>query len=91
MKTQRCSVYETKTRLSELLDRVQRNGRIVICRRTKPVAMLVPLAQEPEGLEARLARLEAEGVVDPPLRRPPLPRTSRRRAGALARFLAERE
>jgi prevent-host-death family protein len=84
------STYEAKSRLSELLDKVLANARIVIRRRGRPVAMLVPLPQEDGGLEAHLARLEAEGVVDGPRRRAPF-RRLRRRRGALARFLAERD
>ncbi len=34
--------YEAKTHLPELLERVARGERIVITRRGKPVAMLVP-------------------------------------------------
>ncbi len=34
--------YEARTHLSELLERVARGARVVITRRGKPVAMLVP-------------------------------------------------
>lgn len=86
------STHEAKARLSELLDKVLRNRRIVIRRRGRPVAMLVPLPPEgEEDLEMRLARLEAEGVVEPPRGPRSALRTLRRRAGALARFLEERD
>ena len=38
--------FEAKNRLSELLDRVERGEHVVITRRGKPVARLVP----PEGM-----------------------------------------
>ena len=36
--------YEAKTRLAELLGRVERGERIVITRHGRPVAQLVPIA-----------------------------------------------
>ena len=44
--------YEAKTRLSELIDRVQRGDRITITRHGVPVAMLV----SPSGQPKRAAR-----------------------------------
>lgn len=35
--------FEAKTHLTELLERVERGGRVTITRRGKPVAMLVPV------------------------------------------------
>lgn len=40
------SAFEAKTRLSELLRETERGMSFVICRRGKPVARLVPPAQE---------------------------------------------
>lgn len=37
--------FEAKNKLSELLDRAERGERVVITRRGKPVAELVPVAQ----------------------------------------------
>jgi prevent-host-death family protein len=49
-----------KTRLAGLLDRVQRGEEIVITRRGKPVARLVPEGRpEPEAVRAALDRLFA--------------------------------
>jgi prevent-host-death family protein len=46
--------YDAKTRLSELLDRVERGEQIVITRHGRPVARLVP-----EGSADRQAAAEA--------------------------------
>ena len=40
--------YEAKTRLAELLGRVERGERIVITRHGRPVAQLVPIAGSPD-------------------------------------------
>jgi prevent-host-death family protein len=39
--------YEAKTRLAELLDRVEQGERIVITRHGRPVAQLVPMEEAP--------------------------------------------
>jgi prevent-host-death family protein len=54
--------YDAKTRLSELLDRVERGEQIVITRHGKPIARLVPNS-EPDHAAAReaVARLIALG------------------------------
>jgi prevent-host-death family protein len=48
--------YDAKTRLSELLDRVERGEQIVITRHGKPVARLVP--------EGRRDAAEALAAID---------------------------
>jgi prevent-host-death family protein len=53
-------VFEAKTRLSELLERVERGEEVVITRRGLPVARLAPLAQRPA--RADLERLFAEAA-----------------------------
>ena len=40
---QRIGAYEAKTRLAELLDRVEQGERFVLTRHGVPVAMLVPV------------------------------------------------
>lgn len=54
--------YDAKTRLSELLDRVERGEQIVITRHGRPVARLVP-EREADRTTARaaVARLVALG------------------------------
>jgi prevent-host-death family protein len=45
--TETVNVYDAKTHLSRLLDRVAAGEEIVIARAGKPVAKLVPLSPEP--------------------------------------------
>lgn len=62
--------YDAKTRLSELLDRVERGEQIVITRHGRPIARLVPersrdIAQAVDALDritARRERLAQQGV-----------------------------
>lgn len=52
--------YEAKTRLADLLDRVQRGEQIIITRHGKPVARLVPEGQpDMAAAHAALERLFA--------------------------------
>lgn len=91
------SISEAKNQLSALLAKVKRGARIVITDRGVPVAVLgpvTPVEAPMEADEARLARLEREGLIrrgsgravplDDPVRLP---------AGvsAVAALLAERE
>lgn len=48
--------FEAKTRLGDLLDRVEHGEAITITRRGRPVARLVPVAQD--GADARRAAAE---------------------------------
>ena len=66
----RTSVTEAKNRLSALLDRVRHGETVLIEDRGIPVAQLAPVV-EPEAGEdrGRLARLERQGRVRPPLTR----------------------
>ena len=47
--------FEAKNRLSELLDRVERGEEVVITRRGKPTAKLVPISPRREVAGAREA------------------------------------
>jgi prevent-host-death family protein len=53
--------FDAKNRLSALLDRVERGEEIVITRRGRPVAKLVPAAPGFDRVEARRA---AAGLLD---------------------------
>jgi prevent-host-death family protein len=60
------SISDAKNQLSALLAKVRRGARIVITDRGVPVAVLGPVTQAEaptEADEARLARLEREGVI----------------------------
>jgi prevent-host-death family protein len=47
--TDQVNVYEAKTQLSKLLERVEAGEEIVIARHGKPVARLVPEQRKPSG------------------------------------------
>ena len=47
--------FEAKNKLSELLDRAERGEEVVITRRGKPVAKLVPIANSRDRAKAREA------------------------------------
>ena len=53
--------FEAKNRLGSLLDRVERGEEIIITRRGKPVAKLVPPAG---GFDREKARRAAAGLVE---------------------------
>ena len=48
--------FEAKTRLSELLDRVERGQEVIIARRGRPVARLVPAAADASQRAAEAVR-----------------------------------
>lgn len=52
--------FEAKTHLSQLLERAERGEEIVITRRGKPVAKLVPISERPdaEAATAVFARMK---------------------------------
>lgn len=65
MKT--ASISEAKAKLSALLDRVRAGATVTITDRGVPVAQLVPLNGSSEvDWNARLGRLEREGVIRRP-------------------------
>ena len=50
--------FEAKNRLSELLDQVEKGGEVVITRRGKPVARLIPAGRTEAG------RLRAQAAAE---------------------------
>jgi prevent-host-death family protein len=85
------SVYEAKTRLSEILRAVRRGLRVTITDRGREVARVVPI-DEGDDLEQRLLDLAAAGIVTRAVRRElPEAGTAASRPGALGRFLRDRD
>jgi len=91
------TITEAKNRLSALLDQVRAGETVLIVDRDVPVARLISaLAERPDDLDGRLARLERAGIIrrgtgtvareilDQP---PPKPRGG---ASAVAALLEER-
>ena len=61
--TRTVGAFEAKTRLSELLDLAAMGERFTITKRGKPVAMLVPLEEEPRMTpEEAMAAIRAARV-----------------------------
>ena len=66
------SISEAKAKLSELLDRVKAGETVTITNRGVPVAQIVPLNGTSEvDWDARLERLERQGVIRRPKQKLP--------------------
>jgi prevent-host-death family protein len=52
-------IFEAKTRLSELLERVERGEDVVITRRGAPIARLAPLSYRPSKIDLEQLFLDA--------------------------------
>ena len=84
------STYEAKARFSEILRQVREGKTVTVLYRGEPIAEVRPIAPEPETIEERLDALEQRGaLVRSNAVKQPLQAVARR-AGALERFLAER-
>lgn len=56
----RVTIHEAKTHLSRLLEEVEKGGEVIISRRDKPIARLVPIEQpRPERKPGRM-----KGLID---------------------------
>ena len=68
-------VKELKNRLTYYLRRTKQGEEVVITERGKPIALIQPMqsAKRVASLEARLARIAAQGLITLPTRQP-LPR-----------------
>jgi len=69
MKT--ASITETKNQLSAILERVKAGEVVVICDRDQPVARICPISPvqddlDEDGWDARLRRLQRQGLVHAP-------------------------
>ena len=85
------STYEAKAKLSEILRKVARGKTVLISRRGEPIAEIRPLRREPAALEQRIGELREQGVLSAPSPRMAARlKPVARRAGALRRFLADR-
>ncbi len=84
------SIYEAKTRFSELLRQVRHGRPVVITDRKVPVARLVAFRAS-ESFEDRVRMLEERGVLQGPAKADLSQfRPIATRPGAVKRFLAER-
>ena len=85
------STYEAKARFSEVLRLVRSGTPVTVSHRGEPVAEIRPIEQQPQTIAERLEELERRGIlVRSRAPRKPLAAVARK-AGALGRFLAERD
>jgi len=93
---ERVSVSKLKDQLSAYLKKVREGQTLLVTDRNKPIARLVPIADQENDSE-RIARLVAQGIVTPPKGPPVSIEEIRRRrpvvpgAGLLEALLEERE
>ena len=87
------SIYEARTRFSEILRRVRERGETVtVSYHGEPVAEIRPIERASgDSLSKRLSRLEESGVLQRAPRRKGRFRRVVRKPGALERFRADRE
>lgn len=82
------SIYEAKTRLSELLRIVKSGSEVIVMERGKAIAKVVPFMQEGD-FSTRLQSLEESGLLISGSRES-MPDSPKRVAGGLQRFLDNR-
>jgi prevent-host-death family protein len=86
------TTYQAKVKLSEILRKVRSGQLVYVTYRGRKVAEIRPVpAEEETDLEARLKRLEEEGVLTNRPFSGKLPAPVANKPGALKRFLKERE
>ncbi len=86
------STYEAKARFSAVLRLVRSGTPVTVTHHGEPVAEIRPIARKPQTIDERLDELERQRILvrsRGPQR--PLATVARSRAGALDRFLAERQ
>ena len=60
----RVTIHEAKTHLSRLLEEVEKGGEVVISRRDKPIARLVPIESERKP-ERKPGRFKGQFEIGP--------------------------
>ena len=58
-------IREAKINLSKLLKLVRKGREVVLTDRGEPIGKIVPIEAEKLPLEARVRRLESQGVIEP--------------------------
>jgi prevent-host-death family protein len=61
----RVTIHEAKTHLSRLLEEVEKGGEVVISRRDKPIARLVPIEPSQPQLERKPGRFAGQFELGP--------------------------
>ena len=65
-------IKELKNRLTEYLRRTKKGEEVIVTERGKPIAVIqsIECVERLQTLEAKLARLAAQGIVTLPVRKP---------------------
>jgi prevent-host-death family protein len=63
MKEKTYSLYDAKARFSEVIRNVEMKRKVIITKRGRPVAEIVPFSGGNETLEEYVRRKEEEGIV----------------------------
>jgi prevent-host-death family protein len=71
----RMGLREANQQFSKAIKAVKAGKEVVLTERGKPIAVIKPLELE-ETLEAKIRRLETEGLLRPALKRGPMPTPS---------------
>ena len=85
------SLYEAKTKFSELVRMVREGRHVTVTLRGEPVVEMRPVAKTKSALEARIGDLTRRGVIIPAKSKTSPIKPIAKRPGALKRFLDERE
>ncbi|MBI4209583.1 MAG: hypothetical protein HY538_07765 [Deltaproteobacteria bacterium] len=86
----RYSIYQAKSRLSEVIRLVKKHRFVIITERGHDIAKVVPLTSH-NGIVKRLGELELSGIITTSAARPGEIRPMAKRPGALRRFLQSRD
>lgn len=85
------SVWEAKTKLSEILRQVKAGKIVTINQRGVAVAQIVPFSENEEStLSTRLEMLRSQGMIQTGRKSLADLKSQPKRRGALSRFLADR-
>ena len=85
------SLYEAKAHLSAIVRQVREGETVVVTLHGQPAVEIRPIAPEPADLATRLADMERRGTLVPAANPDVRLAVGERKAGALKRFLAERD
>jgi prevent-host-death family protein len=66
---------EANQQFSKAIKAVKAGKEVVLTERGKPIAVIKPIARE-EKIDAKIRRLESEGLLRPALKRGPMPAPS---------------
>lgn len=65
MQPKSVGIREAKIQLSKLLKLVKEGNEVILTDRGQPVGKIVPIESQSLPLEARIRRLENQGVIEP--------------------------